>query len=95
MNDPIIESSDNLIFAPYNLSYPHLLEQFKDAELDPQDNRWDLIFDFTEKNAEGEKESHFHTLKPEEFNIVTQAIEGFEDVDPSSIPVPQSYASNL
>ena len=48
-NDPIIESSDHLTFAPYNLSYPHLIEQMTEAGLDPHQNWWDVIFDFTEK----------------------------------------------
>lgn len=33
-NDPIIESSVNLKFAPYNLAYPHLDEQVKTVGFD-------------------------------------------------------------
>ena len=83
-NDPVIESSSNLTFAPYNLAYPHLLEHFADANLDSDKNRWDLVFDFTGTNADGKKEEHFKMLPPEEFAIVTKTVEGFE-VEPTSI----------
>ena len=32
-NDPIIESASNLIFAPYNLSYPYLKNHAESASL--------------------------------------------------------------
>jgi len=86
-NDPIIESSDNLTFAPYNLSYPFLLEQMNEAELDPYHNRWDVIFDFTEKEVEGVKISNFKTLDPAQFEIHQIPIEGI-DHPFSKLPLP-------
>lgn len=67
----------------------------RDAELPPEENRWDLVFDFTETNEDGEKENHFKTLDSSQFSIVTKQVEGFEDVEPSCLPVPESYSANL
>ena len=39
-SDPIIESSNNLTFAPYNLAYPLLGEHVKSAGFDPNQNKW-------------------------------------------------------
>lgn len=35
LNDPIIESSQNLTFAPYNLAYPLLDQQAQSVGFDP------------------------------------------------------------
>jgi len=32
-NDPIVESSSNLTFAPYNMKYPYLYQHAKAANL--------------------------------------------------------------
>ena len=66
--EPAIESSNNLTFAPYNVSYPHQDEHLTQSELNPEDNKWDLIFDFTETNEAGEKELHYKLMDPSEFN---------------------------
>ena len=60
MNDPIIESSSNLTFAPYNFKYPHLKIHSEEAllvgvykddegEIKTKVNCWNRIFDFTER----------------------------------------------
>ena len=74
-NDPIIESSSNLTFAPYNVAYPLLDEHAKAAGFDTSKllyrlknlgvNKWDLIFDFT-KDESGQK-SNFNILEPSKF----------------------------
>lgn len=57
-NDPIVESSNKLTFAPYNFKYPLLekhtelavlLGTFKDDEgvVQKKFNRWNTIHDFT------------------------------------------------
>ena len=48
-NDPIIEASSGLRIAPFNLGYPKLRQHAEAAELDPNVNKWELVFDFTEK----------------------------------------------
>jgi len=64
------------------------------AELKPEQNRWDLVFDFTEEDGEGNKIDNFHTLDPSEFSIVTKTVEGF-DTEPSQIPLPKKYGGEL
>lgn len=65
-----------------------------EAGLDPSNNRWDLIFDFTEYDESGNKLSNFHVIDPSEFSIVTKEVEG-DETAPSSIPVPQKYGGSL
>lgn len=59
-NDPIVESSSNLTFAPYNLKYKYLKEHADLADLvgtfvdddgitQTKVNKWNLIFDFTKQ----------------------------------------------
>jgi protein XRP2 len=52
LNDPIIEASHNITFAPFNVTYHGLAEQIVKAELDPDQNRWELLFDFSKKEGE-------------------------------------------
>jgi len=77
-NDPIVESSTNLTFAPYNFKYPLLedhsnsaviLGKFTDEEGVVQEkvNKWNLIFDFT-KN---ESKDNFKLMKPSSFKVIT------------------------
>ena len=56
-NDPIIEASSGLRFGPFNLGYPKLAEQARNAELDPAVNKWELVFDFSQGN-----ESNFSVI---------------------------------
>lgn len=56
-------------------------------------NRWDVIFDFTEKKEEGSN-VNFTMLSPEEFNIFPIHIEG-DDFPVSHIPIPQKYGGEL
>ena len=48
---PIIESSSNLRFHPFDIAYPHLTQQFVSAKLDPNVNHWDVIYDFSANDA--------------------------------------------
>jgi len=45
--EPIIESSQDLAFAPFSASYPGLTQHFEGAKLDAGKNFWSAIFDFT------------------------------------------------
>ena len=78
VNDPIVESSSALSFAPYNLQYPQLEEHaikadlvgtFKDDEGVTQKrvNKWNLVFDFT-KNEDGP--ANFGLMGTDNFSIV-------------------------
>ena len=46
-NDPVIESSENLIIGPYNLAYPGLEDHAAQVGFDIMVNKWNMIFDFT------------------------------------------------
>lgn len=53
--EPVIESSNNLTFAPYNVAYPLQDKHAEATELDVNENKWDMIFDFTDTNTNGVK----------------------------------------
>ena len=73
-NDPVIEASSGLTFAPYNIGYPKLREHCISAGLDPKINKWELVFDFSEKG-----ESNFNVLPPSEWATEIKTIEGVEE----------------
>lgn len=52
-NEPVIESATNVTFYPFNVTYPKLLEHCKAANLLIEENRWNLVFDFTKKKEGG------------------------------------------
>lgn len=72
-SEPIIESSDELIFAPYNFAYEDLKDHFRNANLNVSittwiifqivENPWKRIFDMTP--VEGER--HWRPAEKEEF----------------------------
>jgi len=47
--EPIIESSEDLAFAPWNASYPGCARHFEKLKFDPKRNLWNALFDFTGK----------------------------------------------
>ena len=60
-NDPIVESSSDLVIAPYNFKYPHLKQHVDKADLigtftdddgkvQQKVNKWSQIYDFTKKD---------------------------------------------
>ena len=71
-SDPIIESSNNLVFAPFNVGYPHLDEHVKAAGFDATCNKWDQVFDFTKKDAG----LNYNLLDPTQFAIMKKELEG-------------------
>ena len=91
LNDPIIESSGNLTFAPYNVAYPLLDKQAASVGFDTTVNKWDLIFDFTK----GETKDNYQFLDPSQFKIITKEIEGFEEKPVLVFPYPQKYGGSL
>ena len=73
-NDPVIESSKNLKFAPYNVAYPLLDQHTVSVGFDVTTNKWDLIFDFTKDDAK----LNYEFLDPAEFYTVTKEIPDLE-----------------
>ena len=60
-NDPIVESSSNITFAPFNMRYPFLKEHSDAANITgdfvdddgktvTKTNHWNQIFDFTKRD---------------------------------------------
>lgn len=47
--EPIIETSEDLKFAPWGAKYPCCSAQFAKVNFDPNHNMWNSIFDFTGK----------------------------------------------
>ena len=77
-NEPIIESSSNLVFAPYNLKYPWLklhsekadvVGEFTDDDgvVQKKVNRWNQIHDFT-KRTDGKL--NYKLLPPGQFSTL-------------------------
>jgi len=50
-NDPIIEASSGLKFAPFKIGYPGLKAHAEAAGLTTE-NKWELIFDFSSGKGE-------------------------------------------
>lgn len=71
----MIEASSGLRFAPFNIGYPHLREHAEKANLDIKINKWELIFDFSNKG-----EMNFSEMDPSEWKPEIREIEGFEGV---------------
>ena len=86
-NDPIIESSSGLKFAPYNVAYPLLDEHVKAVGFDVNVNKWDLIFDFT-TNEGGANYEH---LDPSKFQIIRKEVEGIDAEPVLVFPYPEKY----
>lgn len=93
--DPVIESSEGLIFAPYNLAYPLQDQHVEAAGLKTEHNKWDLIFDFTDTTESGEKIRHYELLDPNEFGTIEQYVEGMDDEPVFAFPLPRSYGGTL
>lgn len=71
ITDPVVESSYNIFFAPYNISFPHLKELFIKAKFDPNNckNHITSIYDFTPDKDMGNGAPHFLQLPDELFNL--------------------------
>lgn len=44
--EPIIETSEDLVFAPWAAQYPKCTEHFLKSGFDPQRNMWNAVYDF-------------------------------------------------
>ena len=85
-NDPVIESSDNLTFGPFNVAYPLLDEQAKEAGFNTEINKWELIYDFTAKAG------NFNVMEPENWQVETVTVDSMPDTQPViAFPYPQKY----
>ncbi|OQS02296.1 hypothetical protein THRCLA_05318 [Thraustotheca clavata] len=54
LTDPIIETSNQMIFAPFNGAYHGLRQHFTNAGLEPENNHWAQVYDFNDPDKTGE-----------------------------------------
>lgn len=87
-NDPVIEASSGLTFAPFNIGYPHLREHAAAAELNPSENKWELIFDF----SKGENHA---VMPPSEWKTEMISLEGVEELPELVFDFPARYGGNM
>jgi len=78
-NDPIIEASTGLKFAPFNIGYPKLKEHAEAANL-TLENKWELVFDFSADGSE-----KFAQMAPEEWSTELQNIPDFEGTEQAEL----------
>ena len=90
----MIESSERLTFAPYNLAYPKLEEHVEAVGFDVEENKWDMIFDFTDTNEAGEKITHFKMLEPANYQLKEQPVEDMDEQPEFPFSIPQRYGGN-
>merc|ERR1712139_80400 len=84
--EPIIETSDDLAFAPWAASYPKCSAHFQQAGFDPQKNLWNSIFDFSGKVDR----SHWRILPLKEvLELSVELDEPPSETSPANNPVPR------
>ncbi|CAE8622755.1 unnamed protein product, partial [Polarella glacialis] len=77
--EPIIETSEDLAFAPWTASYPGCRAQFEQTRFDPERNLWNGVFDFTGKIGQ----SHWRILQADE---VSELVLELDDPPPQVPP---------
>lgn len=90
----MIESSERLTFAPYNLAYPKLDEHVGNTGFNVEENKWDMIFDFTGTDGAGEKVVHHQMMSPDDFGPLEQTVEGMDELPVNPFPLPQKYGGS-
>ncbi|ETK72721.1 hypothetical protein L915_20227 [Phytophthora nicotianae] len=63
LTDPIIETSQQMAFAPFNGAYCGIERNFTDARLEPTNNHWSQVYDFNDPDKTG---ANWRILKQEE-----------------------------
>jgi len=79
--EPIIETSEELAFAPWCASYPACREHFANMGFEPDRNLWNAVFDFTGKLGQ----SNWRILSLEEVACLSLDLE-----DPPPAPKPEN-----
>ncbi|KAL7686733.1 putative cyclase-associated protein CAP/septum formation inhibitor MinC [Plasmopara halstedii] len=54
LTDPIIETSQEMTFAPFNGAYCGIERNFADARLEPTNNHWSQVYDFNDPDKSGD-----------------------------------------
>jgi hypothetical protein len=53
LTDPIIETSQQIQFAPFNGAYHGIKQHFEAAHLEPTNNHWSQVYDFNDPDKSG------------------------------------------
>merc|ERR1712228_57210 len=78
-SEPVIEHSDNVQFAPYNVKYKELSDHWKSSGIDEQINQWNKVKDF---NWFKQQQSPHWSIIPEaERNDVARPVLDDDDSD--------------
>jgi hypothetical protein len=96
-NEPVVESSTNLTFGPYNFKYPHLKQHSEllqlvgvwkddDGQIKTRENLWDQIYDVNQPK-DGTKNTSL--LEPMDFKVMT-----YKDVLPPEIEIEKTRDIN-
>ncbi|GAB9477222.1 hypothetical protein Gpo141_00014284 [Globisporangium polare] len=54
LTDPIIETSQQMKFAPFNGAYNGIERHFDEARLEPTNNHWSQVYDFNDPDKSGD-----------------------------------------
>ncbi|KRX05176.1 Adenylate cyclase-associated CAP, C-terminal [Pseudocohnilembus persalinus] len=91
-SDPALENVSGLQIAPYNFIFPGVSEYFQKANLNPEQDYWSQIFDFT-PNKQGEK--NWVLLNPDQYEgNITKELEGYEGELINPVPIPKIYGGD-
>ncbi|CAK4079406.1 unnamed protein product [Aphanomyces euteiches] len=88
LTDPIIETSNNVLFSTFNAAYYGLRQQFTAANLEPENNHWTQVYDFNDPNKTGENWKLSHDAVEPFIIPLEQMIENAEALGRLENPVP-------
>jgi len=78
-SEPVIEHSDNVQFAPYNVRYKELTQHWKQSDVDQEVNRWDQVKDFNWFKQQ--QSPHWRILSEAERNGIARPVMEDDDDD--------------
>ena len=78
-SEPVIEHSDNVQFAPYNVKYKQLSEHWKASGVDEKVNQWNKVKDFNWFKQQ--QSPHWSIIPEHERNDVARPVVNDEDSD--------------
>ena len=91
-NNPCIESSAGIQVAPFNFAYPLLDKHCESADLNIQENHWDLVHDFTERE---DGKLNYSIIEPSVWKRQSMKVDGISDQPVEAIPVPVRYGGTI
>lgn len=87
-SEPVLESSSQITFAPYNLAYPYLHSHFDRAQLDPRKNLWSRV------RTDLEFGQAWSLLPAQQFFVDRKDLQDFPSPD-DPVPRPELYGGML